>query len=222
MPTVRGKRVLDAGCGNGHHSAWLAEQGADVLGIDASKEMVRVARDQHGDAAEFRRVDLQTPLESIDDQRFDLVLCQHVFSHLSDLEMTVSEFARMLRPGGSVVLSTHHPFHDYLVVREQEYPDMSDVLDMDLNPVVVPDSEDPNYQETERFTIHWAGPDSSNPGTYFRRSLSNLLGPLLEAGFELRELVEPTIPETFEREFPDVARELQHRPPRSICLRAER
>lgn len=222
LPDVEDSRVLDAGCGNGYYAALLAEQGADVLGIDASEEMIRVAREQYDEAVEFRRGDLESPLDDIADESFDLVVCQHVFSHLADLETTVAEFARILRPGGSVVVSTHHPFHDFLVVRDREYPNMSEVLDMNLDPVVVPDAEEPDYQATERFTVHWSGPDSSNPGTYYRRSLGDLLGPLFEAGFELGALLEPTIPETFEREYPNAARELQRRPPRSICLRAER
>ena len=222
LPSVDGKRVLDAGCGDGTYASVLAERGGDVLGIDASEEMIRVARDRYGDDAEFRRADLTEPLTTIEDDSVDVVLCQHVFSHLPSLETPLSEFARVLRPRGSLVVSTHHPFHDFLVVRDREYPNTTDALEMDLDPHVVTDRDEPAYHETERFEIRWDGPDSDNPGTYFRRPLRALLDPLLDAGFELSELVEPEPTEEFRRDYPDLARELERRPSRSICLRAQR
>lgn len=223
LPPVDGERVLDAGCGNGHYSAWLADRGAEVVGIDASDEMLRTAEDEYGDdeQVDFHRARLDEPLESLADDAFDLVLCQHVFSHLPSLETPLSEFARVLRPGGTLVLSTHHPFHDFRVVETETYPDVYAEL-KDVDPVVVSPSDAPNYHETERFEIRWAGPDGSNPGRYYRRSVSDLLEPLLAAGFELRALEEPQPDDAFEAAHPDHASELNRRPPRSICLRAER
>ena len=46
VPPVAGLRVLDAGCGGGRTSAWLVEQGAEVVGIDTSEELLRLARDR--------------------------------------------------------------------------------------------------------------------------------------------------------------------------------
>lgn len=221
LPPVDGLRVLDAGCGDGHYAAWLADRGADVIGIDASREMLRAAEEQHGDRVDFRRARLDEPLSFLEDDSFDLVCCQHVISHLPSLETPVEEFARVLRSDGSLVLSTHHPFHDYQVVRDEAYPDAYASLE-DLNPVVEPTPEHSTYHETERFEIHWTGEEGSNPGIYYRRSLTELLRPLLEAGFDLRTLEEPVPDETFEREFPDAAAELNRCVPRSICLRAQR
>ncbi|WP_207592565.1 methyltransferase domain-containing protein [Halomontanus rarus] len=222
LPEVAGKRVLDVGCGDGTYSAWLADQGADVLGIDLSREMISVARENHGEDAEFQRADITDSLSGVDDREFDLVCCQHVFSHLPELDGPLAEFARVLEPGGTVVISTHHPFHDFLVVREREYPETSEIDGMDLEPDVDPRPDDPTYYDTEQFEIYWAGPESSNPGTYYRRSLNGLLQPLLDAGFELRELVEPDLRAAVDADDLDLSGELRRRPPRSICLRAER
>jgi len=221
FPALSGARVLDVGCGDGTYSAWFADKGADVLGVDLSQEMVRVARDRYGDRAEFRRADVTGSLSGVADDSVDVVLCQHVFSHLPDLETPLAEFARVLDAGGSLVVSTHHPFHDFLVVDERAYPDTSDIDEMDLEPVVEPATDDPNYHETERFDIRWAGPDSSNPGPYYRRPLSALLQPVLDAGFTLRTVEEPDL-RAFEAALPDVPDELRTRPPRSVCLLAER
>lgn len=223
LPALDEKRILDAGCGDGLYSAWLAEQGGDVTGIDFSTQMVEVARDRYGNDVDFEQADLTDEIPA-EDGSFDLVLCQHVFSHLPDLDSALSEFARVLRPGGELVLSTHHPFHDFLVTREEEYPSTYEALELDLDPLVVTDTESPYYHETERFEIYWGGDEDGDgePGTYHRRPLTSLIQPLLDAGFELRELTEPTPDESFQAEYPDIAAELEHRPPGSLCLRAER
>lgn len=221
LPEVAGKAVLDVGCGDGTYTAWLADRGADAVGIDLSREMVNTARETHGDRAKFRQADITDSLSFAEDQHFDLVLCQHVFSHLRDVSDPLAEFARVLKPGGTVVLSTHHPFHDHLVVADQTYPDTREIDGMDLNPVVVPESDEQTYNETEAFEIYWGGSGSSNPGTYYRRPLSDLLQPVLDAGFELQRIIEPDILELFEGDSTEIPPEFAHRPPRSICLRAE-
>jgi len=221
LPDLTDKRVLDAGCGSGAYSAWLADHGAAVLGIDVSQEMIRVARENYGDRAEFRHADLQRSLDTIEADSFDVILCLHVFSRLPDLETPLAEFARVLFPGGTLVLSTHHPFHDFLVVREQEYPDLSAAWDMDLDSEVRTDVEQANYHETERYEISWGAHGDSVPGTYYRRPLSRLLQPLLDSGFDLRKVSEPTPTDAFRREYPAITNELLHHPPEAICLRAE-
>ena len=43
---VRGKKVLDAGCGGGFYSIWMSEKGSKVLGIDGSNEMLKIAKEK--------------------------------------------------------------------------------------------------------------------------------------------------------------------------------
>ncbi|PSQ28183.1 class I SAM-dependent methyltransferase [Halobacteriales archaeon QS_9_67_15] len=222
LPALGDARVLDVGCGNGHYSARLADRGADVLGVDLSEEMVRQARRQHGDSATFRQGDVTEGLDSVGGEEFDIVLCQHVLSHVPSVESAIGEFARVLQPEGTVVLSTHHPLHDYLVVREGEYPDASGLDGTAVDPAVKYAEDGPDYHATERFDIHWSGANSENPGTYYRRPLSALLQPLLDAGFDLEEVVEPAPDEALGDRLPDADADLADRPPRSLCLRARR
>lgn len=220
LPDLDGKRILDAGCGDGLYSHWLAEQGGDVVGIDVSEEMIEVAQDRYGDEITFECGDLTDEIPAEADS-FDLIVCQHVLSHLPDLADPFAEFARVLRPNGTLVFSTHHPFNDYLVTRDKACANTYEALDSDLDPVVKPARDQPQYHETERFQIYWGGDtDDGQPGTYYRRPLRSLLQPLLRAGFSLEEIVEPTPDETFRDEYPELANELDHRPSRSICLRA--
>lgn len=79
---VAGQRILDAGCGAGHHAAVLVERGAFVLGLEGSAELVAHARTRLGDRAEARQHDLNAPLDTVADESFDGVLCALVLHHL--------------------------------------------------------------------------------------------------------------------------------------------
>lgn len=219
LPDLTDSRVLDAGCGSGDCSAKLIDRGADVIGVDVSERMVQEATEQVPEA-KFVQSDLSNGLNFLEDQSIDVVLCQHVFSHLEDLSTPLSEFARVLVDGGVLVISTHNPVHDYLVVRNEEYPTVDDESDTDS--IVKTGSGASKYAETERYDITWNPGDEANRATYYRRSIEGIISPLLRAGFNLRDLSEPTPDESFEHEYPEIAEALQDLPPTSICLRATR
>ncbi len=107
LPPVRGRRVLDAGCGAGRNAVWLVEQGAEVVGLDASPEMLRRARERVP-AATLSVADLSAPLE-LETATFDLAVASLVLHYLRDWVPTLRELRRVLRPDGALVLSTHHP-----------------------------------------------------------------------------------------------------------------
>ena len=105
---VRGRDVLDAGAAAGENSAWLVAHGARVVALDASDAMVELARARLGAAATVLRADLACPLP-LADASFDAVLSSLTLHYLEDWLPPLREFARVLRPGGRLVLSTHHP-----------------------------------------------------------------------------------------------------------------
>jgi SAM-dependent methyltransferase len=110
---VAGKRVLDAACGPGLYAAELIRRGADVLGFDQSPRMVEICREQGG-AGEFRVHDLADPISWLPDGCVDLVLCALAIEYVDDRVAALSEFRRVLRPGGALVLSRLHPTGDWL------------------------------------------------------------------------------------------------------------
>jgi len=94
--------ALDAACGTGRHAAYLASRGHTVIGVDCSPGMLEVARAKLPDA-DFRLGDLhQLPVV---DQHVDLVVCSLALTHVPDLAPVLAEFARVLRPGGHLVIS---------------------------------------------------------------------------------------------------------------------
>lgn len=102
----KGRVAADAACGTGRLSSLLVERGYDVVGIDGSPEMLDVARTRFPNAT-WREGDLRAlPL---DDSSVDVVLTGLALAHLPSLEPAFEEFARVLRPGGHLVISdTHH------------------------------------------------------------------------------------------------------------------
>ncbi|MFJ8475283.1 class I SAM-dependent methyltransferase [Kitasatospora sp. NPDC094011] len=99
--------ALDAACGTGRQTAALLARGHRTIGVDQSPEMIAQARER-APQAEFRTGQLEAlPL---DDDSVDLAVCSMAFTHLPELTKAVAELARVVRPGGRVVVSDMHPF----------------------------------------------------------------------------------------------------------------
>ena len=97
--------ALDAACGTGRLALLLAERGHRVAGVDSSPEMLEVAR-RKLPGAEFHLGELgQLP---VPDASVDLVTCALALTHVPDLAPVMAEFARVVRPGGHVVISDAH------------------------------------------------------------------------------------------------------------------
>jgi 2-polyprenyl-3-methyl-5-hydroxy-6-metoxy-1,4-benzoquinol methylase len=97
--------ALDAACGTGRHSGYLASRGHRVIGVDSSADMLRRARERVPDG-EFHRGDLhRLPLP---DDQVDLAVCALALAHLTDLRPAFAELARVLRPGGHLVVTDVH------------------------------------------------------------------------------------------------------------------
>lgn len=100
--------VLDVGCGTCAHSIRLARRGFDVCAIDFSPAILKSAEEnikRHGlqDKIELQRQNLLSL--SFQDRSFGLILCWGVLMHTPNLEKAVSELARVLKPGGFLVIS---------------------------------------------------------------------------------------------------------------------
>ena len=94
--------ALDAACGTGRHTAYLASLGHKVIGVDTSPEMLARARGKVPEG-EFHDADLhEVPLP---DDSVDLVVCAIALSHVADLGPALAELVRVLRPNGHLVIS---------------------------------------------------------------------------------------------------------------------
>ena len=105
---VKGKKILDAGCGSGIYTKILAEKGAKVQGLELSGEMIRLAEEH------CKGLDIKFKQGSIDNlpypsNSFDVVVASLVIHYLEKPEDAFKEFNRVLKRNGVLIFSTHHP-----------------------------------------------------------------------------------------------------------------
>ncbi|HEX6638258.1 MAG TPA: bifunctional 2-polyprenyl-6-hydroxyphenol methylase/3-demethylubiquinol 3-O-methyltransferase UbiG [Steroidobacteraceae bacterium] len=106
--TLAGARVLDVGCGGGLLAESLARAQARVTAIDLAPAMVETARLHALDSGleiDYR-VDSAEMLAASHAGRFDVLTCMEMLEHVPDPAGTVAVFARLVRPGGDLFLST--------------------------------------------------------------------------------------------------------------------
>lgn len=101
-----GETVLDVGCGAGEFSAALAHAGAHPIAVDVAGEALRRARERVA-GLDARRWAAGEPLP-LADTSADVVWAGEVIEHVADLAPWLSELRRVLRPGGTLLLTTPH------------------------------------------------------------------------------------------------------------------
>ena len=111
LPDMRGRKVLDLGCGYGWFCRWARENGAaDILGIDVSEKMLaRAAATTQDQAIRYQRADMEQ-LE-LPSAAFDLVYSSLALHYVKDLDRLMAQVHRSLVPGGSLVFSAEHPIY---------------------------------------------------------------------------------------------------------------
>jgi ubiquinone/menaquinone biosynthesis C-methylase UbiE len=103
--------VLDVATGTGRWALYWARRGAEVTAVDQSPEMLAVAREKARAAGlhiTFREARLEDGLP-FPDGAFDLVICALALSHYSAIESATQELARVLHPGGHLLITDFHP-----------------------------------------------------------------------------------------------------------------
>ena len=198
LPPVAGKRVLDAGCGPGAYAARLVDDGANVVGIDVSSKMVEFANQLLHGKAQIVQADLGEPLDFLESSSFDVVVSALTLDYVRDWQAVFKEFFRVLGEPGYLVFSVQHPFDEFYGHHPQG-----------------------NYFNIEEVEFVWSGFGLPVKVPYYRRPLSAMLAPLLEAGFILERLVEPQPVSQFKEEDPADYAKLM-RQPGFICFRARK
>lgn len=100
---VKGKKILDLGCGKGLMSAYLAKQGAHVVGVDIGSDLVAFANQvAHGNNVRCKFITTSANKLPLPDEHFDSVIVLGVLHHLpeEDIAPTIQEIYRVLKDGG--------------------------------------------------------------------------------------------------------------------------
>lgn len=167
---VKGKKVLDCGCAGGTHSIILSNLGAKVFGIDVSKELIKVAIKKNP-RAKFYVGDM-SKLE-FKDNFFDMLFYGLSIHYVKNLNNIFKEAHRVLKPKGKIVISTHHPFAGSLkkiIINGKDKFIFTDYFRNDL--------------------VEWKMLPGMKLNTY-RRTLSDILNPLVRNAFCITKIIEP-------------------------------
>lgn len=111
MGDVKGKRILDLGCGEGGYSRELAKRGAQAVSVDCNRKAIEYAsaRAKEEGLEIEHYIRNSNDLFDIDSETFDMVLCSMMLMDCEDFDGTLKEAVRVLKPGGQLFVSVLHP-----------------------------------------------------------------------------------------------------------------
>lgn len=109
LGNVKGKCVLDAGCGDGFFSLELAQKRALVKAVDSSEAMLSIAKRKHvHDNLQYYNMDLTRKL-TFEDKSFDIVVANMLLMDIPEIELFIYEVSRVLKKPGNFIFSITHP-----------------------------------------------------------------------------------------------------------------
>jgi ubiquinone/menaquinone biosynthesis C-methylase UbiE len=188
---LKGKDLLDAGCGEGYLARHYAKLGANVTGIDISEKLIEISRKLAAEA----KIDVSFQVGNVcdltlQDDFFDLILCNLVLLNIPCFKEAISEFYRVLKPRGALVFSVAHPAFNFYGPGSWEMGE-----------------KDPNtrrrkglyfkvddYFEEKEYQRYWRslqGEKFSEPFSFFHRTISTYYNSLISCGFNVLDLEEP-------------------------------
>jgi SAM-dependent methyltransferase len=178
---VRGKRVLDLGCGTGQAAIALARQGATVIAVDASADQIEVARERAARAEvriEWHRSDL-ADLAFLRADSIDIAFSADAVAEIDDLSRLFRQVHRVLRHHAPFVFSHVHPL---ALATTADAPGPGGVAAPVESVVVRRSVFDPSPIAVER---------DGEEITLYPRTIADELTTLHRAGFRIDVLLEP-------------------------------
>jgi len=198
LPDLKGKRVLDLGCGFGEHCRKFIDYGAQkVVGIDISEKMLEIAKTENSSE---RITYIHMPMEEIGrlDEKFDAVISSLALHYVEDFEGVVRNVYKLLYSGGYFIFSQEHPFCTCYSGGDRW-------------------TRDENGRKLHLNLANY-GIEGEKKSTWFvdnvkkyHRTFSTIINTLTAAGFCIEKIIEPLPSAELLQKYPDYA-DLFHKP----------
>ncbi|WP_301098347.1 class I SAM-dependent methyltransferase [Otariodibacter sp.] len=204
LPNLKGKKVLDLGCGVGAHLDHYLELGAKlVVGLDLSESMLAEAKDtfakHHQDPTAYNFYCL--PMEDLDqivEEEFDFITSSFAFHYIEDFPALLNKISKKLVSNGQLIFSQEHPITTcFREGNRWEKDENKQQVAYRLNYYREEGERDRNWFKQSFKTYH--------------RTFATLCNQLIESGFMIEKVEEPMLQDLpqWHNEFKD----LRHRPP---------
>lgn len=177
LPDFHEKRVLDLGCGYGWHCRYAIEHGAkEVIGIDISEKMIAIAKEKNqADNIRYQCCSIEDFV--FENQSFDVVISSLAFHYLASFRDICGKVNRCLKKDGNFVFSVEHPIFTAEGKQDWYYDENHHPLHWPVDNYFVEGKRNAVFLGEEVVKYH--------------RTLTTYLNELLQAGFQIKGIVEP-------------------------------
>ena len=200
LPDLKGKKLLDLGCGTGEHLQLYLQQKAEfVMGIDLSHAMLQQAEQNLADfRPHFKLQQLaMEQLAQLNEQHFDVITSSFAFHYVQDFSKLLTDIYNKLKSDGALIFSQEHPIVTCYQGGERWEKDQNkQQIAYRLNYYRDEGERERNWFKQSFKTYH--------------RTFASIINQLVQTGFQIEQVLEPMLVEQpqWQTEFKD----LQHRP----------
>ncbi|MBU1164794.1 class I SAM-dependent methyltransferase [Patescibacteria group bacterium] len=174
LGNIKGKKILEIGCGGAQCSVYFAKKGAKCTGIDISKKQLKFAKqliDKEKIKVKLIKGDIQT-LSKIKSNNYDIVFTAYALQYVPDLTKCFKQVNRVLKKGGIFVFSFDHPFWRIIDGKTLKFRG--------------------SYHKTGKFSrIEYWHDAKQHKFVMYLRKLSDIYNSLEEAKFHVEKILEP-------------------------------
>ncbi|MBN1235476.1 MAG: class I SAM-dependent methyltransferase [Methanotrichaceae archaeon] len=194
LGNVKGKQILDAGCGDGYLCRKLAKLGASITGAELSQKMLGFAIEEQ-ERAPLTISYYQANCSSLPfllDSTFDVVLTNNVIQDMDDYQGAFKEFSRLLKSGGTYLHIMNHPCFMTPVwgwIKDDKGEKLYRKVDY--------------YFKRGPFLCPWGPSYGMQPTVYWHRTLGDIINDLISCEFRINKVIEPEPPESWKTEHND-------------------
>lgn len=176
LPELRGKKVLDLGCGFGWHCRYAREHHAQrVVGIDLSEKMLERARAMTDDPyIEYRRLAIEDI--GFPEGEFDVVISSLALHYVENFDIICRKVYHCLTSGGTFVFSVEHPIFTAVAAQDWYYGPQGERLHWPVD----------NYHNEGSRRARFLDDDVIK----YHRTIATYVNALIESGFSIRQLSE--------------------------------